>query len=329
MTPILLLSCQSGDEQSAAATDKDESPTPYVTSVLEYMPAPGQYTNLLPLYEEGDTQESMSEKVLERIGGAEGSMISLGGYGGYVVVGFDHTIENREGLCDFRVKGNAYYSDQSDGSPSGGSCEPGIVMVAYDANQNGVPDDDEWYEIAGSSHIDPSQEGWYEIAQQSGGSVAFIENYSITYIRAAEEPSVEEFSTYIAWSDSEEQSGYIAKNSYNTQCYFPQWVEGEQLSFSGSRLPDNGVDTSGEGSYYVLYKFLYGYADNATNSSDDSAIDIGWAVDAQGESVELEGVDFVKVYTGVNQSNGMLGECSTEITGVEDLHLLGVEIATR
>lgn len=79
----------------------------------------------------------------------------------------------------------------------------------------------------------------------------------------------------------------------------------------------------------VLYKFRYGYADNETNTKDESAIDIDWAVNSKGQKVHLPGVDFVKIYTGVNQENGWLGECSTEITGIEDLHVLGVEIETR
>lgn len=303
--------------------------SPYVTRVLDYMPAPGQYTNVLPLYEVGDTQETMNQKVLERIGGGAAKMISLGGYGGYVVVGFDHTIENREGVCDFRVRGNAYYSEATTESPSGGSCEAGIIMVSYDANDNGVADD-EWYEIAGSSHVDPSQEAWYAFAQQCGNDVDVCYDYSITYECPEREPeSSEEFGSYISWSDNQNGEGYIAKNSYNAQPYFPQWFDGSQLVFSGSRLPQNGVDSNGDGSLYVLYKFQYGYADNATNDSDDSAIDISWAVDKSGDRVELEGVDFIKIYTATNQTNGILGECSTEITGVEDLHLLGVEIATR
>ncbi len=53
------------------------------------------------------------------------------------------------------------------------------------------------------------------------------------------------------------------------------------------------------------------------------------AVDANGKKVHLPGVDFIKIYTGVNQENGWLGECSTEITGIEDLHVLGINIATR
>ena len=65
------------------------------------------------------------------------------------------------------------------------------------------------------------------------------------------------------------------------------------------------------------------------NASDDSAIDIDWAVDANGNKVHLPGVDFIKIYTGVNQENGWLGECSTEVKGVEDLHILEQDIETR
>jgi hypothetical protein len=54
-----------------------------------------------------------------------------------------------------------------------------------------------------------------------------------------------------------------------------------------------------------------------------------WAVNSKGQKVSLPGVDFIKIYTGVNQENGWLGECSTEISGVEDLHILGVDIDSR
>ncbi|MES1923608.1 hypothetical protein MHBO_005212 [Bonamia ostreae] len=49
---------------------------------------------------------------------------------------------------------------------------------------------------------------------------------------------------------------------------------------------------------------------------------IDWAVDSNGNPVELTGVDFVKVYTGQNQQCGWLGETSTEVLGITDLHVL-------
>lgn len=82
-------------------------------------------------------------------------MVSLGGFGGYIVVGFDHTIENKSGLCDFRVLGNAFYAN---GASDYGSSEPGVIQVCYDANGNGLPDDG-WYEIAGSSYLTEKKPG--------------------------------------------------------------------------------------------------------------------------------------------------------------------------
>ena len=308
-----------------------EGATAYITQVFDFMPAVGQFTNTLPKYEDGDTQESMNEKVLAAIGHNNRSMISLGGWGGYVVVGFDHTIENKPGLRDFRVLGNAFYSNANPNpdAPVGGSCEPGIIMVAYDKNRNGRPDEDEWYEIAGSAHEDAAQEAWYAMAVANGNDVNLYTDYELTYYRPEQEPeTAEEKEQYIRWEDNRGNSGYKGKNAFHNQPYFPQWFEGDELTFRGTCLPQNGIDESGQGNYFVLYKFRYGYADNEQNAYDDAAIDIDWAVNSKGQKVSLPGVDFVKIYTGVNQENGWLGECSTEITSVEDLHILGEEIAT-
>lgn len=121
-----------------------EGPSPYVAKVFDYRPAAGQYVNVIPEYEEGDTQEDMNRKALEAICGDADGMISLGGFGGYVVVGFDHTVENKAGLCDFRVLGNAFYAT---GQSEYGNSEPGVIQVSCDTNRNGQPDD-AWYEIA-------------------------------------------------------------------------------------------------------------------------------------------------------------------------------------
>lgn len=312
--------------------DISDDATAYVTRILDFMPAVGQFVNSLPVYNAGDTQETMNDKVLAAIGNNARGMISLGGFGGYVVVGFDHTIPNIEGLRDFRVLGNAFYAAENPDpdAPDGGSCEPGVIMVAYDANGNGIPDDNEWYEIAGSAHEDPTAEPWYEKSKAAGNDVNLYRNYRITYFRPEKEPeTAEEMDRYIRWEDNQGNSGYKVKNRYHNQCYFPEWFEGDELTFTGTCLPQNAIDESGLGTYYVLYKFRYGYADNEQNDLDDSSIDIDWAVNDKGQKVHLPGVDFIKIYCGINQENGWLGECSTEIMGVEDLHILGERIATR
>ena len=313
-------------------TPPDASSTAYITKILDFMPAVGQFTNELPKYETGDTQETMNAKVLKNIGNNKRGMISLGGFGGYVVVGFDHTIMNVAGKRDFRVIANAFYSaaNPNSNAPEGGSCEPGVIVVAYDANKNGVPDDNEWYEIAGSSHVDPTKELWYSKAVTAGNDVKTYANYEITYHRPTQEPTTAEGKLqYIKWENNQGQSGYKVKNQFHNQPYFPLWAKGDKITFKGTCLPQNGMDESGQGSYYVLYKFLYGYADNETNTKEEAAIDIDWAINDKGQKVNLPGVDFVKIYTGVNQENGWLGECSTEITNVEDLHILGIDIDTR
>ncbi|MBR1632107.1 MAG: T9SS type A sorting domain-containing protein, partial [Paludibacteraceae bacterium] len=128
-------------------------------------------------------------------------------------------------------------------------------------------------------------------------------------------------STHIAWRDNQGRTGYIPQNTYHTQSYFPEWIDADSITFSGTCLPNNAVDERGDGSYYVLYCYDYGYADNFPNNDDRSNMKIDWAVDAEGKPVELPGIHFVKVYTGLNQVAGWLGETSTEVMGAEDLHV--------
>ena len=277
----------------------------------EYRPAPGQFVNELPEYSEGDTEESMRQKAEDCLAYNAGTMVTLGGYGGYIVVGFDHTIVNRPGEYDFKILGNAFYSTGKPTAASGGSSEPGIVMVSVDVNGNGLPDD-EWYELAGSEYHKEET----------------VKNYGITYYRPDEnktpvpgtDPSITD-STYVRWTDNQGGEGYLSKLTYHKQAYYPQWLSGETLSFQGTRLADNAIDESGNGSYYVLYAYDWGYADNHPNDSEKSNFNIDWAVDAEGNPVHLQGIDFIKIYTGVNQFNGWLGECSTEVAGVTDLHI--------
>jgi hypothetical protein len=193
------------------------------------------------------------------------------------------------------------------GSSAGGSCEPGIVMVSVDANGNGLADD-EWYELACSDYCKETT----------------IKNYSITYYKpdADKTPTADGMitdTTYIRWTSSEGDEGYVMKNSFHNQSYWPEWYEGETMEFIGTKLADNAFDQSGNGTYYVLTRLDWGYVDNYANDIDEG-FKIDWAVDAEGNPKHLTHIDFVKVYTAVNQYCGWIGETSTEICGAEDLH---------
>lgn len=295
----------------AALPETPKDASPYITKVLEYRPAPGQFVNTMPQYKEGDTQATMNEKALNAIGNNTKGVITLGGYGGYVTVGFDHTIRNAKDANDFLVLGNAFAN----------SSEPGIIQVAYDVNKNGQPDEEEWFEIAGSAHHAPKHELWYEQAKQAGNIVETYLDYSITYKKPAKEPTTnEEKENYIFWEDNKGHKGYKVMNQFHPQPYYPQWIEEEQLVFTGTCLPQNGIN-QGTDKNFVLPSFTYGYADNYPNDAAEAGIDIDWAVDKNGKPANLPGVDFIKIYTGVNQENGWLGENSTEVCGVTDLNL--------
>ena len=67
-------------------------------------------------------------------------LVSLGSFGGYVTFGFDHPVVNVPGEYDLQICGNAFKSDSL--AVSGGSSEPGVVMVGIDKDGDGVPDPD-------------------------------------------------------------------------------------------------------------------------------------------------------------------------------------------
>ncbi len=261
-----------------------------ISRVVEFKPAPGQYVNrLFPTAAYSNTADSALLFANNCLIGNK-SMVSLGAFGGYVVVAFDHSIVNVAGQYDFKALGNAFAN----------SAEPGIVSVCQDLNKNGIPDPEEpWYELAGSDY----------------NRSTTIHHYQITYYR----PNPDKQKSNVAWKDNQGNSGTITHISYASQAtIYPLWMP-DSVSFSGTKLAGN---VTLNGSIYTFAALDWGYADNWANSSDNEKIgfDLDWAVDASGNAVHLDYVDFVKVHTGMLQQAGWSGETSTEVAGIEDLH---------
>lgn len=310
-----LMQVSSGDIKGVVTiivSENENELSPYIANVFDYLPAPGQFVNQHPKYKEGDTHEDMVVKVAERIAGENSGFITLGGWGGYVTFGFDHTIVNVAGKQDLRIGGNGFTD----------SSEPGIIMVSYDANGNGEPDD-VWYEIVGNGSFTAEKEMWYQDAKDKGNDVATYRNYEMTYYRPVVE-TTDVLKEYIRWTNNigDGEEGYKEKNSYHKQSYYPLWVSEDELTFSGVRLAQNGVKNT----FVQMKSFKYGYVDNHSNTDNKSTIDIDWAIDKDGNKVNLPGIDFVKVYTGVDQENVMIGESSTEVSNGSDLHMMGEDI---
>ena len=294
----------------------EQAPSAYFANAFDYLPAPGQFVNKMPKYDEGDSHDDMVAKVATALVGENAGMITLGGWGGYVTMGFDHTIVNVAGKKDFRIEGNGFPN----------SSEPGIIMVSYDANENGKPDD-EWYEIKGSANFTAENEEWYQLALDNGNDVKTYRDYQMTYHRPEVETNAP-LKDYIFWTNNKGKEGYKEKNSFHKQSYYPLWVNNDKITFNGIRLAESGIDESGKGSYFVLQTFKYGYVDNYSNRDNGSTFDIDWAVDKDGNKANLPGIHFVKVYTGVDQENGWIGENSTEVARGTDLHVKGEVIDT-
>ena len=273
----------------------------FVKTIFSYMPAPGQYTN-----SEQIGRPVAAQSIIGKLGG----LVSLGGYGGYIVVGFEQSIENDPANpygVDFTIFGNA--------TPTWS--EAGIVQVMRDDNGNGLPDDT-WYEIAGSDHYFSTT----------------THNYQLTYINPGDGVLAD-----INWSDNLGQTGTMPANSYHQQPYFPMSnyfpdVNASQLTFTGTLLTGN-IDLSSS-TQVLVHRRAFGYADNTRvvsltenmpdnpytsdiEGSGGDAIDISWARDVSGNYVELDKIDFIRIYTGMNDIAGWLGEVSTEISGIRDV----------
>lgn len=264
----------------------------YATKVFEFKPAPGQFTN------SGLADPGAASGVLGR---SDYNMISLGGFGGYVVVGFDQPIKNDPHNpygVDFTVIANGFP----------GWAEPGAVMVMKDTNGNGLPDDT-WYELAGSEY--------YFRNSRNVTTTYFNPHYTVA--------------RDVRYQTDLGETGAVLTNIFNIQPYYPiagtfTNIGADQESYSGRRIsvPVNRSNPT----YITAPGLAFGYADNKSNNSNPTVplnpyyddgngsadgFDLSWAVDAEGNHVNLTDVDFVKIYNPGQADAGWLGEISTEV----------------
>ncbi|WP_372933690.1 T9SS type A sorting domain-containing protein [Mariniphaga sediminis] len=282
---VFMASAMCGFSQSAAKR------------LIEYRPAPGQHMNM---------ENIGTPQAAQKMTGDTTKMVSLGSFGGYVVLGFEKACvnhpDNPYGI-DFTVFGNAI----------AGSSEPGVIWVMADENQNGQPDET-WYEIAGSHHAHPKTK----------------KNYAVTYFKTDTRD--------IFWKDNLGETGWIRANSFNLQEYYPleenfPGYPQESVTFEGTMFPTE-IDSSNLNSLKILPP-VFGYADAyprkqnvdvtlpdnpytiETEGAGGDPVDISWAIDLQGNYVDLDSIHFVKIVSGNLASIGWLGEVSTDVAWVQ------------
>lgn len=268
--------------------------------VYEYTPAPGQFINETSTIGGMTGNETFPEAAVawatQRL--KDKLHVSLGSFGGYIIVGFDHSIPNSGNQYDFCIQGNAF----------DGSSEPGIVWVMQDINGNGLPDD-EWYELKGSE----------------AGKKETIRNFEVTYYR----PEGKKMD--VQWISSDGRNGWVDYlSAYHTQdYYYPAWITENSYTLTGTCLASRNIQDSQTG-YWDNQAYDWGYVDNFGNdqieggstvdgSGQRNGFKISNAIHADGTEANLQYIDFIKVQCGVLAKSGWLGEVSTEVFSFEDL----------
>lgn len=231
-----------------------------------------------------------------------GGLLSLGNFGGYVTFymedGLTDDPKNAYGV-DFYIDGNAF-KDTSTGTGLG-SMEPGQVWVS----ENGTT----WYALAGSEHYESST----------------IWDYSVTYTKTA--------TGGIDWADNQGNTkDRTHGRSYNwpkaEYYYLNNLVKGDSITLTGILLPCIDGTVAGTDSFGSLSKGAkFGYVDTLVNGRNNpylendkyqnasSGFDLAWAVDAEGNPVDVSDKSFhyVKVVTASNLMAGAANEKSTEV----------------
>ena len=306
------------ETKSATVTVATEATaySPYISEVLEYKPTPAtklaQYSINPTINSYSSALATAKDVLIGKEYKEQSKGINIGTFGGSIVFKFDHTIINVPGYRDFSIRSfetKTSYPAQ------------GIVMVAFDKNGNGEPDDDEWYELAGSEHR----------------KVTVQKNITVTYERPSTFSPSYPMSEYIRWTLSNKETGWLAAPMQMGTDYTQIWPYWLQTADEGKTIEVSGLTMlqplfSCPGGFMVTTKdfYDYGYVCNGMTQDETAAsFDIDWAVDANEQAIKLPGIDFVKVYTAnmpiLGDGYGT-GFCS--INSAYDLHLAGKEIET-
>jgi len=290
--------------------------SPFATRVLEYRPAPGQFVN------DGNFNDPI--RALGPPVGAglfepsNESVVSLGGFGGFIVLGFDHTVEddplNPMGL-DAIIFGNAFFVG---GNPNRRWSECATVEISLDENRNGVADD-AWYLIPGS-HLPPPERYLAYVVWDDDLADGIYPPSEASWIPEGRD-GVWATSAYtlrdalfaavivINPSPSPDREGIHGYADHS-----PTVVLGD---FDADGLVDDSSIAPEE--FYIRPDDPFEVGISAGSCGGD-ALDIAWAVDAAtGEPANLPGFDFIRITTANATVSIAFGEKSAEIDAVSDV----------
>ena len=349
------------------------------TGLVAYLPAPGQFVN------EGATgsgwggpfTKSGASTLKGIVEGYVSTGVSLGAFGGYVVMDFGEPEFDE----DDEYVGGGIYNDPNNaygvdftlyGNALNSWAEPGVVQVSKDGRT--------WYTLAGSLHYQTPEYTKTDAGVYTVTKAGSVWNYEAIYTnpvptddnKATGETGTTGTNVPYTFTGAGEGSGSVVFNNWHRHSYFPllnnyfvsvnghtaldgivntvsPLVLSKYASYTpkasdtvGAKLTMRGVRLFAEGNSYAPDNFLFGYVDchpngtlstvqvnpyttgrTSNDNSNGDPMDLSWAVDGNGNPVSLDFVRYVRVYTGVQQMNGIMGESSTEVLGSHRATLKG------
>jgi hypothetical protein len=299
--------------------------SPFASRVIGFDPAPGQFVR-------NGAYNDPTRALGAPVGGglfapANDKVVSLGGFGGSITLGFDSPIVNlpptaSDGFnpvgVDFIVFGNAFYAGSADGQWR--FAELVVVEVSRDDNVNGLADD-AWYLIPGSR----LENGPWPVQR----TVKTWDDNTNDSTRPPANPAwipqgrtgVWTTSTYATPGAGLSPPVFVGGGDGVTPASIWGYGDCSPTLLLGDLDGDGVVDDptiSAEVFYTRPGNPLVPGVDGFTaGTGGGDGIDISWAVDPlTGVRVNLPSIDFVRLSTGVDASSGLLGEVSGEIGGV-------------
>ena len=292
----------------------------FATRVLEYSPAPGQFVNS-PQYWDPD----------RALGAPSGGgtvnpdntdVLTLGGFGGRLVLGFDRPILNDPvnpmGI-DVIVFGNASYVS---GHPNRRFAECAIVEVSRDDNGNGMPDDP-WYLVPGSHLSDPFEHHLATMTWDNDTADPMFPPALASWLPPGTPPlpPVHTWMTTTYMLPSQFGAAAVLTNPNGLDAIAEGvwgYADHTPTLLLGDLDGDNTVDNAD-----MLPEDFYTKPDDpfavgvTPGSGGGDSFDIAWAVDAAtGKPAGLDRIDFLRLTNPVHALLGPVGEWSAEIDAV-------------
>lgn len=290
----------------------------FAARVIDYRPAPGQFVQD-PAF--NDPAAALGPPVGGGTGDAdETKAVTLGGFGGYIVLAFDHTIaddpKHSLGL-DCIVFGNAFWASGNANRRWG---EPATVEISRDANANGLADD-AWYLIPGSHLTNPAQHWQHQTWDDNPDDATYPPAYAwwvpfgevgVWQTWGFRLPG-EVFENALTLDNPNGLSAEVEGIWGYADCS-PTLrlgdLDGDDLVDDPERLPE---------AFYTVPDDPFRVGVDPGSGGGD-AFDIAWAIDpVTGLPAGLHGFDFLRITNATNVVLGPFGERSAEVCGVAEV----------